>query len=273
MFLSRYRQTIDTFAPPLGRAYRLLRDAINFRHFVQTKYGFRIAGDSRIAQENWEVDEIEAFLECIETCDVVLDLGANIGFYSCLAASCGKYVVAVEPFPRNLKFLYRNLLENRFNNVEVFPLGLAQHCGIQKIYGFGDMASLIPGWAHARKAQPSLVPTVTLDAIAAGRFKNKKLFVKMDVEGYELEVLRGAIEILDARVKPAWMIEIGLSNDVIPGGINENYAATFDMFWKRGYQCRIIKPSRALVKQDDVSRWVDDGFVSPPNAGFLFWVD
>ncbi|MGD0293290.1 MAG: FkbM family methyltransferase [Terracidiphilus sp.] len=273
MFLSRYRQTVDTYAPLLGRSYRLLRDAIYFRHFVQTKYGFRIAGDSRIAQDNWEVDQIDAFLELIKTHDVVLDLGANIGIYSCLAASRGKHVIAVEPSPRNLKFLYRNLLENRFNNVEVFPLALAQQCGIQKIYGFGDTASLIPGWAHARKAQPGLAPAITLDAIAAGRFQNKKLLVKMDVEGYELEVLRGATEILDSRVKPTWMIEIGLCNDYIPGGINHNFTATFDMFWKRGYQCRMIHFPLTLVTQDDIGRWVNNGIISPQNASFLFWVD
>jgi SAM-dependent methyltransferase len=88
----------------IGRSYRLLRDAANQRHFIQTKYGFRLAGDSRIAQGDWEDDEIKTFLECIESHDVVLDLGANIGFYSCLAASYGKHVIAVEPSPRNLKY-------------------------------------------------------------------------------------------------------------------------------------------------------------------------
>jgi hypothetical protein len=117
------------------------------------------------------------------------------------------------------------------------------------------------------------VPAITLDAIAAGRFQNKKLLVKMDVEGYELEVLRGATEILDSSVKPTWMIEIGLSNDFIPGGINKNFAATFDMFWKRGYQCRMFNSSRTIVKQDDINRWVSDGFVSPQNGSYLFWID
>lgn len=273
MFLSRYRQTVDTYAPLLGRNYRLLRDATSFRHFVQTKYGFRIAGDSRIAQDNWEVDEIEEFLKLINTHDVVLDLGANIGFYSCLAASCGKYVVAVEPSARNLKFLYRNLQENHFNNVEVFPVALARQCGLQKIYGFGDMASLIPGWAHARKAEPTLVPAINLDAIAAGRFQNKKLLVKMDVEGYELDVLRGATEILDSRVKPTWILEIGFGNEFFPGGINHNFAATFDMFWKRGYQCRMVHSPLILVTREDIDKWVNNGFVSPQNASFLFWAD
>lgn len=273
MLLSRYRQTVDTYAPLLGRGYRLLRDAINNRHFVQTKYGFRIAGNSRISQKDWDVEDITAILELINAHDVVLDLGANIGFYSCLAASCGKYVVAVEPAPRNLKFLYRNIQENQFNNVEMYPLALAHQCGLQKIYGFGDMASLIPGWAHARKSQFTLVPAITLDAIAACRFQHKKMLIKMDVEGYELEVLRGAIEILDSRIKPTWMIEIGLSNDFIPGGINKEFIETFDVFWKRGYQCRMVHSSRKSVKQEDISRWVNDSKVSPPNGTFIFGVE
>ena len=86
MFLSRCRKVVDTFAPPIGRSYRLLRDATNRRWSIQTKYGFSLAGDPSMTKNGWEAVEIEAFLEVMETHDAVLDIGANVGFYSCLAA-------------------------------------------------------------------------------------------------------------------------------------------------------------------------------------------
>jgi FkbM family methyltransferase len=98
-----------------------------------------------MAKDGWEVNEIEVFLELMESHEAVLDIGANIGFYSCLAASHGKPVCAFEPSPRNLNFLYRNMRENEFSSVEVFPLGLARECGMGRIYGYGGIASFVPG--------------------------------------------------------------------------------------------------------------------------------
>src|SRR5271169_5306024 len=180
MLLSRCRKAVDTYAPSFGRQYRLLRDATNRRRSIRTKYGFTLAGDPSMVNYECENNEIEVFLELMETHDIVLDIGANVGLYSCLAASYGKPTIAFEPSSRNLTFLYRNLWDNRFREVEVFPLGLARQCGLGRIYGYGGIASFVPGWAQAREAQSCLVPLTTLDTIAGGRFQNKKLLIKMD---------------------------------------------------------------------------------------------
>src|ERR1700722_14501815 len=129
MFLSRYRKAVDTFAPPLGRSFFVLRAATSRRRTIQTAYGFTLVGDPAIAAAGWEGDEIAAFISLLETPDVVVDIGANVGIYSCLAASRGKKTVAIEPLRRNLNYLYRNLWDNQLRNVEVFPMGLAQAPG------------------------------------------------------------------------------------------------------------------------------------------------
>ena len=161
MILSGCRSAVDTLAPRLGRLYRLSRDATSRRRSIATRYGFTLAGDPAMAREGWEADEIAAFLGLIETHDAVIDVGANVGFYACLAASRGKHTIAVEPSARNLRFLYRNLCENSFLNVEVFPLGLAAACGLKRLYGYGGIASFVPGWAQAREAQSMLTPVST----------------------------------------------------------------------------------------------------------------
>jgi len=273
MNLSKCRKAVDTYAPPLGRSYRLLRDATNRRRSIRTKYGFSLAGDPSMAKEDWEADEIEAFLELMESHEAVLDIGANIGFYTCLAASRGKPACAFEPSPRNLKFLYRNLRENEFSSVEVFPLGLARECGMGRIYGFGGIASFVPGWAQARKAQSTMVPLTTLDTVAAGRFQNKKLLIKMDVEGFELEVLAGAAGTLDLDPKPTWLVEILLSGEVVPGGISSQFAETFKLFWKHGYRASTLHSARSPVRLADVERWVANGFVDSEIHDFVFSAD
>src|SRR5208282_1091860 len=257
MFLSALRKPIDTFAPSVGHFYRRLRDASVAQRSRQTIYGFKLAGDARMASSDFELDEVETFLELLESHDTVLDIGANVGFYSCLAASRGKHVLSFEPSPRNLRFLYRNLWENHFQSTEIFPIGLAKQPGLHRLYGFGGISSFVAGWAQADSSKYSLVPVSNLDAIVAGRFHGKKLLIKMDVEGLELDVLAGATQTLNLDPRPTWAVEILLHDGVIPGGINVRFLETIEFFWERGYQCRKLDKTGAQVQATDVRRWVN----------------
>jgi len=270
MLLSKCRKPVDTFAPSLGRLYRSLRDATVRDASLPTKYGFTLAGDPTMAREDWEADEIEAFLDLMRSHDVVVDIGANVGMYTCLAASRGRHVIAFEPARRNLNFLYRNLWENQLSSVEVFPLGLGAQCGLARMYGYGGIASFVPGWAQARRAHSSIVPLTTLDTVLAGRLEGSKALIKMDVEGFELEVLAGAGKMLSLEPKPTWLVEILLNGEVIPGGTSPKFGRTFDLFWRYGYICRTLDASRKLVSREDVLRWLHDGRVDGDTHDFLF---
>ncbi|MGB6744278.1 MAG: FkbM family methyltransferase [Terracidiphilus sp.] len=273
MFLSRYRKAVDTWAPPLGRSYRLLRDSTNRRRAIQTPYGFSLAGDPSMANGGWEADEVRTFLDLVATHDAVLDIGANVGLYSCLAASRGKQTIAIEPSPRNLSFLYRNLWDNHFTRVETLPVGLGSQPGLARIYGYGGIASFVPGWAQAREAQSTVVPLTTLDAVAAHRFQGKKLLIKMDVEGFELDVLAGAEKTLELDPRPTWLIEILFRGEVIPGGVSQKFTETFHVFWGHGYRCRKLDSAGTPVEAADVGRWVAQGSVDGETHDFLFWAD
>jgi len=268
MIPSAFRKPVDTFAPSLGQVYRRLRDAGVARRSRQTIYGFKLAGDGRMARTDFEPDEVTTFLELLESHDTVLDIGANVGFYSCLAASRGKHVVSFEPSPRNLTFLYRNLWENNLSCAEVFPVGLGRQCGLGRIYGFGGISSFVPGWAQAKVSKYSLVSVTTLDAAVGKRFAGQKLLIKMDVEGSELDVLAGAEETLNLNPRPTWMVEILLCDSVIPGGTNSRFQETFETFWKRGYRCRKLAKGCALVQESDLEQWVGGGSAVCKN--FLF---
>ena len=247
-----------------------MRDATSRRRTIQTAYGFTLVGDPAIAAAGWEGDEIAAFISLLETHDVVVDIGANVGIYSCLAASRGKKTVAIEPLRRNLNYLYRNLWDNQLRNVEVFPMGLAQAPGLGRIYGYGGIASFLPGWAQARETQSTLVPLTSLDAVVNGRFGGKRLLIKLDVEGFELEVLAGAVATLDRIPKPTWLVEILLRGEVVPGGMNSKFAETFAMFWERSYCCYKLDRAQTPVGPDEVSRWIRNGSVEGDTRDYLF---
>jgi hypothetical protein len=93
----------------------------------------------------FESAEIREFCRHLDRAAVCVDIGANVGLYTCIAANRGKQVVAVEPMARNLEVLYRNIDGNGFHDVEVFPLGLSCESGVKRIYGSGVCASLVGG--------------------------------------------------------------------------------------------------------------------------------
>lgn len=269
--VGKLRKPVDQFVPALGAWYRAVRDVTARSRSVPTKFGFTLAGDPTMAGGHWEESEIGIFLDLLQSRDVVIDIGANVGVYTCLAASRGKRVLSFEPLRRNQNYLYRNLWENRFVHVEVLPVGLSEKSGLGRIYGYGGIASFVPGWAQAQKSKYSLVPMTTLDAIAAARFQDDKLLIKLDVEGFELAVLRGAARTLARTPKPAWLIEILLRGEVIPGnGTNARFYETFDIFWSNGYQCTMANTARTPVLPSDVLRWIGNGEVEGGTNNFIF---
>jgi FkbM family methyltransferase len=270
VLLSSLRKPVDTFAPSLGFLYRSVRDVAFARAALRTRYGFTLAGDPRMADEDFESTEANAFIEMLDCHEAVIDIGANVGFYSCLAASRGKQVVCFEPSRRNLKYLYRNLSQNQFHATEVFPLGLAKQPGLNRLYGFGGIASFVPGWAQADKTRFEAVPVTSLDAMIADRFLGRKLLIKMDVEGFELDVLAGAERTLALDPKPTWLVEIILSAETIPGGTNPRFAESFELFWGHGYECKKLNGERDTVRPGDVLRWVVNRRVDDETRNFLF---
>jgi len=151
-----------------------------------------------------EADVEEAFLAEIEPGDVVYDVGANIGWFSLLAArKVGPQgaVFAFEPSLGNAFYLRMNVATNGFANVFTVP-GAA---------GTGD------GWARFSEESSlegrlsadgeSLVPLVSLDGWPAAVESGPPALLKIDVEGAEVDVLRG-MENLLRTAKPVLIIEL-----------------------------------------------------------------
>jgi FkbM family methyltransferase len=250
------------------RAYRRVRDERRAsRRPTMTPWGFWFAGPRDI--KTYEVDEIAIFLDGLRRSAASIDIGANVGLYTCLTMREGKPVVAIEPNARNLDRLYRNLAVNAYFNLELYPVGLAESPGIRKLYGSGLNASFVTGWANWTTARYQIVPMTTLDILIGTRFDGQQLMVKMDVEGFEYEVLQGAQKLVARKPKPIWMIEIVLTEQ-IPGGLNTRMYDTFEVFWKRGYRCYTADRDRRPVWPADVERWMKTGVRDFGSYNYVF---
>jgi FkbM family methyltransferase len=256
---------------------RDIRDSyiLGTRKPQRTPYGFTMLGSTSIhhrgmQEGTFEQEETALILQHLKDASVFVDVGANIGFYTCLGRSLGKYVIAVEPLARNLEHLYANLVNNGWNDVEVMPLGLSDRPGIARLYGASSTgASLIMNWAGAHKRFHRTISLSTLDNIIGNRFTGEKLFIKVDVEGVEYSVLKGSINTLHRTPQPTWIIEICLS-EFYPQGQNPDYAATFELFWQNGYEVRTADQRSQLILPADVDRWIKAGSSDSGVINYLF---
>jgi FkbM family methyltransferase len=141
--------------------------------------------------------------------DVVVDIGANIGYYALLEARIvgpSGQVLAIEPVAANHAILRQNIAANRFENIRTYNLAVGDYNGIGQM-----LLSDHSNWSRLTQASiPDAtrghqdVEVVTLDAFLVD--KPRPALVRMDVEGYELNILRGMQETM-AQAGPKIFVE------------------------------------------------------------------
>lgn len=162
-----------------------------------------------------EVEQSRCLTNLLRAGQVFFDVGANVGFYSLLGARLvgrGGRVIAFEPMPRNLAFLYRHVRLNRAENVTILPLACAEVLSTELfIAGKNHALGRLEGSSCEPERSPPqspglLVATISLDA-AAGELGLRPDVIKIDVEGAELRVLEGAAHIL-TQVRPVLLLSV-----------------------------------------------------------------
>lgn len=170
----------------------------------------------------YEKGTIHLMKQLLKEGDVFIDAGANIGLMSMVAAtSVGPtgMVYAFEPFPLIFNRLVANIRLNHFRNIITYPVALASVSGEALLY---PDSALNPGASslinRAQNVEPISIRKEVLDVYFA---KQKEIsLIKIDVEGYELEVLKGATHLLKSAKAPALIVECSSDRE------NFNYSAT-----------------------------------------------
>jgi FkbM family methyltransferase len=178
------------------------------------KFFCRINRDDFLFMTNHESEIMEYFIP--NEGETVVDVGAHIGLYSLIAAkrvgSSGK-VIAIEPDPENFKILKKNILLNQLSNIE--PLECAVYSAREKLKLFLpelDQGRTIFNTVMQERAGASSnfleVEANTLDNILGSLQTTELSWIKIDVEGAELEVLKGAVNTLSSNKNITLVIEI-----------------------------------------------------------------
>lgn len=125
--------------PALALFYRNTRDLLDQRHPPRkTPWGFNFAGHDAMAEGSFEPDETKVVRKLLAGVDVLVNVGANVGYYCCHALSMDKHVIAVEPNTRNLHYLLKNIQNNGWAKVaEVFPVAIGSCADILQMWGGG----------------------------------------------------------------------------------------------------------------------------------------
>lgn len=138
----------------------------------------------------YEFEKQRLIASMVKPGTVFYDAGANVGFYSLLAAGLvgprGR-VFAFEPLPRNVAYLRRHLALNRVSNVDILELALGEQTGMAS---FTPEPSGCMGRLSATGCLPVAVASLD-DLLEQGRLVPPHS-IKMDIEGAELLALRGA---------------------------------------------------------------------------------
>ncbi len=178
----------------------------------------------------YEPEFLREFMQAIQKTPepvVLYDIGANVGFYSCVAAAYSRAIkkessiVAFEPDAMNFRDLRENLTLNTFDNV--MPLQFAvgdgeENGGVVTLSGEGATTHLSTAEVSDNVSENRVAPIVSVDTLV----KRKKIplpnVIKMDIEGYEYKALQGMKYILSIssplillEVHPDYLVRFGAS--------------------------------------------------------------
>jgi len=163
--------------------------------------------------ERFEKGIKEAILSRVSEGMTVLDIGANIGYYTVLMArrvgAKGK-VIAFEPNPVVFDELRTNVVLNKYENVILEKIALSDSNGYAKLYlpakGREAHGSLKSNETFVTKNEMD-VKTEKLDDVLTRLCIDNVDFIKMDVEGAERLVFNGAKKLLSSRERPVIIFE------------------------------------------------------------------
>ncbi|MBC1223258.1 FkbM family methyltransferase [Nostoc sp. UCD121] len=218
----------------------------NVRFFVPP--GFYRTGNTSlfVFRESYE-PELDYIKRSLSSGEVFIDAGANCGIYTLLASKLvgdsGK-VLSFEPGIESIKNIERNLEINAVTNVKLFKVALSEQEGTAKLYHIENApTSYSLGSEESEETSFEEVPTTTIDHVLAHEGIERVDFIKIDVEGAEELVFRGATSLF-SHMKPKVIFEISSKTS---GRLNLSYDGAFNFLKGIGYQFFKVKNTGELL--------------------------
>ena len=185
--------------------------------FIDTQYGFYMkvnplqdygVESSLYYTGTYEKGTLHIMKQFLKEGDTFVDVGANIGLMSVYASRIVKQsgkVYAFEPHPETREILMENIRINQAYNIHVLPFAVGSQKSKSKLY---DSLDHNRGGASIAEIDSSAHGyDVNIVTLSEQLDKQDIRLIKIDVEGYELEALKGADQIISRENPPALIIE------------------------------------------------------------------
>jgi len=286
------KPVLRPFSGIYSRLYRAIYSSIKEEELVKTPMGPYIyvrwwdCVERGCALGTWERRYMELFCSKIKEGDVVVDVGAYIGYFSLLASErvgdkgC---VYAFELVPRNFERLMRNLKVNQVKNVKAYNFGLSDRDEVLPIYVPKDN----PAEATLYQSNVTEISkgNVKKDVIEA-RLKqfdqfyneeglNRVNIVKIDAEGAELKILRGMKDTLKSNNLTLFIEIFPPLIEHIGGSVGELITFLTNYGFKKIYSVKL--DSEISINMNNVNKvvkFIKDGaynFILSKNGGGIKW--
>lgn len=246
----------------------------NGQFFIKTLYGYAMKIDptkdngierSLYYTGTYEKGSLDLIQKVLKEGDVFIDVGANIGmmtvFASGVVGQTGK-VIAFEPNPITREILNENIQKNNLSNITVSEYAIGAN---------SEDAVIYDRWDANRGCATLIKPDFETDSYdikvtTLSSFLDIGVFpdmIKIDVEGYELEVLKGVLDLMESANAPMLMVEY---SDMRVNKVDDNTFEIYDLikqsnnykfFKHKGTKSRVsklveIKSHTDLPKHDNI---------------------
>jgi FkbM family methyltransferase len=159
-----------------------------------------------------EFNDMAFLLHFLNSEDVFFDVGANVGSYTLLASGvCKSKSTAIEPVTSTFEILNQNIKLNKLHDrVSTINAAAGAVEGTITFTSDQDTTNHVTAENEANDPGTINVPVIAIDSLLTG---NSPSLIKIDVEGYETEVLKGMVNTLNLSTLKAIIIELNGSGD------------------------------------------------------------
>lgn len=203
------------------------------------------AGEHGYWLGSYEMNKRLAFERLITPGAVIYDIGANVGYFSLLAAELAGpqgQVYAFEPLPRNIEFLRKHIKINQIENIEVVEAAVSNRGG-EAHFDLGASSAM----GHLAEDGGLQVQMVALDEMLSAGELRPPDYMKVDVEGAEYEALKGARKLLE-KYHPVLFIDTHQREAHLP---------TIELLQELGYEFEILDGKSLTATKELIARPVD----------------
>lgn len=200
------------------------------------------AGEHGYWLGSYEMTKRRAFEKEIPSGAVLYDIGANVGYFSLLAAKLAGpegRVYAFEPLPRNIEYLEKHIKINKFENIEVVDAAVSDHGG-EAHFDLGASSAM----GHLAETGGITVRMVALDEMLEAGDIRPPDYIKVDVEGAEYEALKGARKLLE-KYHPILFLDTHQREAHLP---------TIELLQSLGYEFEILDGKSLTATKELIAR-------------------